>query len=339
MILFGSCPAGSVYYHRFWLSCWPCYRARFWLLCSQGYSFGALIIHNYNPFSAFFYSLTDFIAVAAVDADRDGYSYFQPGIRWHGGSNYKIRRNTGYCGSAVTQYASDSRKGQVATWLMGIFIFFDDYANTLIVGNTMRPLTDRLKISREKLAYLVDSTAAPIATVALVSTWIGYQMSLIDTAMNNIGLDENAYFTFIKTIPFSFYPLFALLFGFFIASSSRDFSYMLKAEKRAREEGKVLQDNATPLAEIGKDIRVKESTPLRWQNAFVPVFFVIITTLAGLWISGLQKTESIPEDIGLMQYLSLVIGNANSFTVLIWSAFVGSLAAIIMAIGQKNPYA
>ena len=62
-------------------------------------------------------------------------------------------------------------------------IFFDDYANTLIVGNTMRPLTDRLRISREKLAYIVDSTAAPVACVALVSTWIGYQVSLVGDAL------------------------------------------------------------------------------------------------------------------------------------------------------------
>src|SRR5690606_40483489 len=67
--------------------------------------------------------------------------------------------------------------------LAGTAIFFDDYANTLIVGNTMRPVTDRLRVSREKLAYIVDSTAAPIAAIALLSTWVGFEISLIGDSL------------------------------------------------------------------------------------------------------------------------------------------------------------
>jgi len=299
-----------------------------------GVFFGAFIINDFNPFSGFFYSLTDFISVAPADPDRMAILIFSLTL---GGMVGVITKSGGTQGivDSLSRYASDSRRGQFVTWLMGIFIFFDDYANTLIVGNTMRPLTDKLKISREKLAYLVDSTAAPIATVALVSTWIGYQLSLIDTSFKNIGLEENSYFTFIQTVPFSFYPLFALFFGFIIAITGRDFSFMLKAERRAKNEGKVLQDNATPLAEIGKEISAKEGAPLRWYNAFIPVFFVILTTMVGLWFTGLQATDSIPDNIGIMQYISLVIGNANSFTVLIWSAFVGSLVAVVIAMAQK----
>ena len=79
------------------------------------------------------------------------------------------------------------RGGMTATAVMGTVIFFDDYANTLLVGSTMRPLTDRLKISREKLAYLVDSTAAPVATVAVISTWVGFEVGLIQDAMARLG--------------------------------------------------------------------------------------------------------------------------------------------------------
>ena len=66
----------------------------------------------------------------------------------------------------ISRWANNPRGGQIATWAMGVFIFFDDYANTLIVGNTMRAFTDKLKISREKLSYIVDSTAAPVASIA-----------------------------------------------------------------------------------------------------------------------------------------------------------------------------
>lgn len=300
----------------------------------SGVFFGALIIHGFNPISGFFYSLTDFIAKAPADPDRMAILIFSLVL---GGMVGVITKSGGTQGivDRLSKHASDSRRGQLATWAMGIFIFFDDYANTLIVGNTMCPLTDRLKISREKLAYLVDSTAAPIATIALVSTWIGYQLSLIDQAFKTIGITDNSYFAFIQTIPFSFYPIFALLFGFIIAITGRDFGSMHKAEQRAKNEGKLILDNAVPLAELSEEVSAKEGIPLRWQNALFPVLAVIITTMLGLWITGMQATDVVPENIGFIQHISLVIGNANSFTVLIWAAFVGSSVAIIMAMTQR----
>ena len=93
-----------------------------------------------------------------------------------------------------------------------MLVFFDDYANTLIVGGTMRPITDRLRISREKLAYLVDSTAAPVACLAFVTTWIGYEVGLIGDAVDKLpGYNEAAYSVFLGSIPYSFYPLLATL--------------------------------------------------------------------------------------------------------------------------------
>src|SRR5690625_1346596 len=113
----------------------------------------------------------------------------------------------------VIGWARSARRGQLAAAVMGLVIFFDDYANTLVVNNTMRPVTDRLRVSREKLAYIVDSTAAPIACIALVSTWIGYEVGLIGQAVDRIdGLSMSAYGMFLSSIPFSFYPILAIFF-------------------------------------------------------------------------------------------------------------------------------
>ena len=122
-------------------------------------------------------------------------------------------------------------------WLMGLMIFFDDYANTMLVGNTARPITDQLKISREKLAYIVDSTAAPVVCLAFVTTWIGYEVSLIDQALQGIDglVTEAAYSVFLSSIPFSFYPILAVFFVIVVASSGRDMGPMYKAEVRARQ--------------------------------------------------------------------------------------------------------
>ena len=89
-----------------------------------------------------------------------------------GGMVALISKNGGMKGvvNIISRYANTPKSGQFATWLLGVAIFFDDYANTLVVGHTMRSITDKLKISREKLSYLVDSTAAPVAAIAFVTT-------------------------------------------------------------------------------------------------------------------------------------------------------------------------
>src|SRR5699024_6628976 len=140
-----------------------------------------------------------------------------------------ISKNGGLLGvvEKIAGFANSARRASLATVAMGLAIFFDDYANTLVVGNTMRPVTDRMGISREKLAYLVDSTAAPIACLALVTTWIGYEVGLIRSSIETIaGLDANAYFVFLNSIAYSFYPLFALVLVFAIVLSGRDFGPM-----------------------------------------------------------------------------------------------------------------
>ena len=100
-----------------------------------------------------------------------------------------ISKNGGMLGvvNSLMRFTTNAKRGQLITSLLGIAIFFDDYANTLVVGNTMRKVTDKLKISRAKLAFLVDSTAAPIACIALITTWVGYQLGMIDSSIGQIN--------------------------------------------------------------------------------------------------------------------------------------------------------
>ncbi|MDB4439597.1 hypothetical protein OAF42_00310 [Planctomicrobium sp.] len=134
----------------------------------------------------------------------------------------------------LTKFVQSRRQGQLTTWLLGLAIFFDDYGNTLLVGSTMQPITDRLKISRQKLAYIVDSTAAPVAGLALVSTWVAVEVGYLKNTYSLLGLPtENIYQTFIATLPYRFYPVLALIFVGQIIWSRRDFGPMLKAETEA----------------------------------------------------------------------------------------------------------
>ena len=114
-----------------------------------------------------------------------------------------ISKNGGMQGivNNLSSFVSSSNRAQLATSSLGVAIFFDDYANTLVVGNTMRKVTDSLKISRAKLAFLVDATAAPIACVALITTWVGYQVGMIDISVSQISeIDQSAYSLYLNSI-------------------------------------------------------------------------------------------------------------------------------------------
>jgi Na+/H+ antiporter NhaC len=303
-----------------------------------GILIGAVIIYDYNPLTGFLFSFTDYIAKAPADPDKMSIIVFTLTLGGMVGVISKMGGTQGIV-EKLSYYASDSRRGQLATWLMGVIIFFDDYANTLIVGNTMRPLTDKLKISREKLSYLVDSTAAPIANIAIISTWIGFEIGLINNSFQNLGISENSYITFFKTIPYNFYPIFTLAVGFFIAWMHRDFGPMLRAERRSVKTGQVLAANASPISSLdAKEMIASNDIPKRWYNGLIPIVMVIITTLAGLWFTGYTSLTSAginTTHMGFIQFISTVIGESDSYAVLMWAAFVGSFIAIGMALFQK----
>jgi Na+/H+ antiporter NhaC len=105
---------------------------------------------------------------------------------------------------ALARRAKTARAGQLCAWAIGMIIFFCDYTSCLITGNTARPLTDRLRISREKLAYIVDSTAAPIATIGLISTWIGYELGIIGEALPRSVLKQALIPSFCRASPTAF---------------------------------------------------------------------------------------------------------------------------------------
>jgi len=248
-----------------------------------------------------------------------------------------ISKNGGMRGivGILSKHANNARSGQLVTWLMGIMIFFDDYANTLVVGNTMRPVTDRLKVSREKLAYIVDSTAAPVASVAFVTTWIGAELSYIQDGIKSLGLDETPYDVFLGSLQFSYYPILALIFIFLLIWKRRDFGPMYKAEMDARKNLQTSSINAglEKQAPGLEDLSLDEKK-VRWYNAFIPVAVVVIGTIAGLIVTGLQAV-GWNSAIGFSTNLANIIGNSNSFDALLWASLAGVGIAITLTVFQR----
>lgn len=301
----------------------------------SGIWLGATILKG-GFFAGYQATLDHFLVKSLADEDHVYILLFTLSL---GGLVALVSRSGGMLGMVdwIARYAKGYRSSQVATWFMGVAIFFDDYANTLLVGNTMRPLTDRFKISREKLSYLVDSTAAPISSVAIISTWIGYEMSLIKSSFDSLGLEQNIYEVFLESIVYRYYATFTLVFVLAIAWLGRDFGPMLKAEKRAFEEGKLLRDGATPLADPDQEHDFGESSTRNPWNAIIPVGVVLLATLAGLYATGMQALGgNLPADQGWLKNLGDIFGNSNSFKALLWASAGGGIVAFIMALAQKS---
>lgn len=277
-----------------------------------------------------------------------------------------ISRNGGMQGivNRVSKFANSARNGQLATWGLGIAIFFDDYANTLVVGNTMRAITDKLKVSREKLAYIVDSTAAPVSAIAFVTTWIGAELGYISDGLSTINADEvvineGVYSIFLNSLSYSFYPILTLFFIFYIIIREKDFGPMLKAEQRARK-GTVVnpEDNNADLTEL-KDLEPVQGIKYRAVNAIIPVAIIVFGTLVGLLFTGFETLQhqlvaknsalelanwgDIWENMhildnapqGFTKKLGTLIGASDSYVALLWSSLLALFSAILMTVSQR----
>jgi Na+/H+ antiporter NhaC len=299
----------------------------------MGVWFGAWAINGFSLLGLWQGLLDSFqvhILAAAADADHAAVILFSLMI---GGTVGIISRNGGMQGvvNLIVTWADDARRACLATAAMGLAIFFDDYANTLVVGNTMRPVTDSMNVSRAKLAYIVDSTAAPVATIALVTTWIGYQVGLIGESLSYIpDLDAEAYLLFLSTIPYSFYPLLAVGFVFMVCATGRDFGPMAKAEQNARLNGVESPDHLdSSVAEDCEPIVAIEGRPLRAINAILPIMMLVMGVMGSLYVTGNAAVEV--ENAGLKD----IIGAADSYKSLMWGSMIGMITAAFLTLAQR----
>ncbi len=220
----------------------------------------------------------------------------------------------------LSRRARGPRSGQLMTFLMDLCIFFDDYSNTLVVGNTMRPIADKLKVSREKLAYIVDSTSAPVVAVAFVTTWIGAELSYIQDGIRAIGLETSAYSVFFHSLAYSFYPFLTLGFVLMIIFSGRDFGPMLKAERKARL-----------ASSMETEIPNRVAKPAHIIDALIPLAVLILGTIIGLIATGYDAAVWQAET-GFFSKLSTTIGAANSYQALLWASLLSLIAAFVMTL-------
>ncbi|WP_460880287.1 Na+/H+ antiporter NhaC family protein [Pontibacter rugosus] len=280
-----------------------------------------------------------YLMEALTDSDHVSVVIFSMLI---GGMVAIISKNGGMAGvvSLLSRYARSAKSSQVVTWVLGVAIFFDDYANTLIVGNTMRPVTDGHRVSREKLAYIVDSTAAPVAAIAFVTTWVGAELGYIKDAATTLGIEEGAYSLFFHSLEYAYYPVLTLVFMLMLILMNRDFGLMHKAETRARTTGAVTSASLDRKGEARQQQEMAEFEPVdasrtRAVNALLPVVAVIVGTVIGLLYTGYNPDVWADTSLGFLRKLSITIGDSNSYVALIWASLSGVLIAVALTVSQR----
>ena len=229
----------------------------------------------------------------------------------------------------LLRWVNGSKSAQLATFLMGLICFIDDYTNAMIIGSAMRPVTDRFGISREKLAFLVDATSAPITGLAVISTWIAYEVGLLVAIAGQLGIEKDGYSIFFDALQFRFYCTFMIAFVFLNIVFGRDFGPMKIAEKKARKDRGRLQE------EISADSATAEHHEQRPRaiNALLPLGCLVIFDLTGLWLSGggpakLMAGGSVLDWV----YWRQVITDVNNTTIiLLYAALLSLSVALICA--------
>ena len=179
-------------------------------------------------------------------------------------------------------------KTQFLGWGLGMFIFFSDYFSPLFVGPVMRKLTDKARISREKLAYICDSTSAPVCVLVPITGWAVYITGLL-IGLGPVENKKEAMLLFIKSVPFNFYAILAFIMVALIAwRIIPDFGPMLKAENRALKTGEVQRPGAVPMMseELVSLSESRTGQPNLVLNFFLPVLVVIVCNLGTFIITG-----------------------------------------------------
>ncbi|WP_254839362.1 Na+/H+ antiporter NhaC family protein [Natronomonas marina] len=235
---------------------------------------------------------------------------------WRLGGSHAVR-------NWATERIDTKRKAGVAAWLLGIVLFFDDYANTAVVGSTMKDISDNLGVSREKLSYLVDSTAAPVATLA-ISSWVAFQLSMIESGYEATDLAAseipNSFEVFLQSIPYNMYSILAIVMVGIVVLSRRDYGEMLTAEHRAAETGKVTRDDARPMQDVEAELGEPNVDDPRLTSFVLPIVVLIGVTIGSALYTGYSPGASLYDMVTGADYaLALIFGSfamvATTYTI------------------------
>ncbi|MGP1594316.1 MAG: Na+/H+ antiporter NhaC family protein [Treponema sp.] len=297
---------------------------------------GTLIVAGGNPLFALM-NATDLIAQSLNDAWNIRIFLFCALL----GGLVGMLSKTGAAG-ALGQLAAQKIKTRKSTlftaWCLGLFIFIDDYFNTLTVGTIMRPITDKQNISRAKLAHIIDSTAAPICISIPVSSWVVTVMSVVKSSdgFSKLGISEFEFF--LKAVPYNMYALLTLCMIMVLILSGRDFGPMKHSERLARE--KKLLFNEELYGTAGGDIPIAYNKRAKAVDMIFPILVLISAALFFFpfttWLKAVQSGSSA----GILEArhaipLSRAFAESDASIALLYAASLTILFTYLYFISRK----
>eukprot|EP00056_Hartaetosiga_gracilis_P006366 m.96034 g.96034 ORF g.96034 m.96034 type:complete len:761 (+) comp12453_c0_seq1:50-2332(+) len=293
------------------------------------------LIYRYNPITAFCRTFDTIILDAFSDTGHVEVVMFTWFLSGMVACVLKTGGGEGLA-KAFSKWATSPRAGSIVTVVLGLLIFFDGIANTLIVGQTVRPITDLLGISREKLAYLVDGTSSPVTSISPISTWVGFELSLIDNILTQLGpaaacYDDSAFIIFVKTIPGRFYPFLMICLQLYLIVTEREYGPMLKAERNARRNKSNNINIGGEEDEEYKQFEPDTDTPKRWWNAAVPVIVTTLVVIISLIVTGVDGARQAGVPLNGRE----IFGHSDSYAALLYGSVLGSLSIWILAVLQR----
>lgn len=286
---------------------------------------GATMLNGWNPAVGLHASFADFI-IPSVGDEWSATVLIYCGLF---GVLITILQRTGGANAiarAISRKVKSPRGAQGATMGFGVLIFFEDYFNALTVGSVMRPITDRMRVSREKLAYIVDSTSAPMCLLGPVSTWVVFVMGLIGTQLNTLGISGSDYLIYLATIPMNFYAWLALTMILLVVLTGWDFGPMADAEHRARTTGKVLADGAQPPSDReATEMPSVSEEQSRKRNMLVPIAVLVgLIPVLFLWSGDFPENDLIT-----------AVGEAKGGQSILIATFLAVIVGLAMGMQQK----
>lgn len=236
---------------------------------------GILLLSSFHPISSLKNLLGDYLYSTVADEYNAGILILLVFI----GGFVALLENSGGAKAFANRFISGAKsriKIQLAAWFSGIIIFFSEMGTPLIVGPIYESLFDKAKISREKLAWIIDSTASPVSVMVPFIGWGVYIMGLIDTEFKRLSIDMSSWDAFMVSLPYFIYPVLAVLIVPLIILLKLDFGPMKAAEDRIMNTGQIYWDNAKPLresVEVDKDVENKSKPILIW----LPIVILIVS--------------------------------------------------------------
>ena len=295
---------------------------------------GVLLLHNFNPLDSISYLWSNVLALFWSDGELNEWNVLLIAFLLLLGILSSIIQTSGGArafGEWAAANVKTARGARLVSFGLGILIFIDDYFNSLAVGNISRPLTDRKKVSRAKLAYTIDSTAAPVCVISPLSSWGAYIIALIAGILAKYSIDSySSLSAFIQMIPMNFYAIFALLLTGYVAFTGLAIGPMRTHELRALQ-GELY--DVSKGAPMGMSEDIKEHDNGKVRDLIVPILVLIVATVSAMLYTGGQALAADGQAFSLLGAFE----STDVTRSLVAGAVISLIVTFLLLIGRKIP--